>query len=41
MKTDAVVKLIKKWSMDYIKMDCEEEGKCFGVLAVCGPPLGI
>ncbi|EAU85557.1 membrane protein [Coprinopsis cinerea okayama7 len=34
MKTDAVVKLIKKWSMDYIKMDCEEEGKCFGVLAV-------
>jgi hypothetical protein len=34
MKTDAVAKLIKKWSMDYIKMDCAE-GKCYGVLAVC------
>ncbi|KAJ2925802.1 hypothetical protein H1R20_g11291, partial [Candolleomyces eurysporus] len=33
MKTDAVAKLIKKWSMDYIKMECAE-GKCYGVLAV-------
>ncbi|TFK21187.1 TMS membrane protein/tumor differentially expressed protein [Coprinopsis marcescibilis] len=33
MKTDAVAKLIKKWSMDYIKMNCAE-GQCYGVLAV-------
>ena len=34
MKTDLAIKLIEKWSYDYIKMDCEE-GKCYGVLAVC------
>ena len=34
MKTDAFIQLIKKWSMDYIKMDCAEDGKCYGVLAV-------
>ncbi|KAF5342041.1 hypothetical protein D9611_001784 [Ephemerocybe angulata] len=33
MKTDAISQLIKKWSMDYIKMDCAE-GKCYGVMAV-------
>jgi len=33
MKTDAAIKLIEKWSVGYIKMDCEE-GKCYGVLAV-------
>jgi len=33
MKTDLVVELIKKWSLDYIKMDCKD-GKCYGVLAV-------
>ena len=34
MKTDAFIQLIRKWSMDYIKMECEEDGKCYGVLAV-------
>ncbi|KAF9007647.1 TMS membrane protein tumor differentially expressed protein [Cyathus striatus] len=33
MKTDMIIKLIRKWSMDYIKMDCEGD-KCYGVLAV-------
>lgn len=33
MKTDLVIKLVQKWSLDYIKMDCKE-GKCYGVLAV-------
>ncbi|KAI9463308.1 serine incorporator/TMS membrane protein [Lactarius psammicola] len=33
MKTPFMIKLIEKWSYDYIKMDCEE-GKCYGVLAV-------
>jgi serine incorporator 1/3 len=27
------INLIRKWSYDYIKMDCEG-GKCYGVLAV-------
>ena len=34
MKTDAAIKLIQKWSLDYIKMECSGE-KCYGVLAVC------
>jgi len=34
MKTDAAIKLIQKWSFDYIKMECSGE-KCYGVLAVC------
>jgi len=33
MKTDLVIKLIEKWSLNYIKMDCKE-GKCYGVLAI-------
>lgn len=33
MKSDVAIRLIEKWSMDYIKMDCKEE-KCYGVLAV-------
>ncbi|PPQ69010.1 hypothetical protein CVT24_000085 [Panaeolus cyanescens] len=33
MKTDAAIKLIQKWSFDYIKMECAGE-KCYGVLAV-------
>jgi len=33
MKTDMAIKLIQKWSLDYIKMDCAGE-KCYGVLAV-------
>lgn len=33
MKTDVAVKLIEKWSVGYIKMDCAE-GKCYGVLAI-------
>ncbi|KAG6864971.1 hypothetical protein C0991_005878 [Blastosporella zonata] len=33
MKADLVIKLIEKWSVGYIKMDCAEE-KCYGVLAV-------
>ncbi|CAA7265559.1 unnamed protein product [Cyclocybe aegerita] len=33
MKTDAAIKLIEKWSFDYIKMECAGE-KCYGVLAV-------
>ena len=33
MKTDMAIKLIQKWSFDYIKMDCAGE-KCYGVLAV-------
>lgn len=33
MKSDVAIRLIEKWSMDYIKMDCAEE-KCYGVLAV-------
>lgn len=33
MLTDWAIKLIAKWSYDYIKMSCEE-GKCYGVLAV-------
>ena len=34
MKTDAAIKFIQKWSLDYIKMECSGE-KCYGVLAVC------
>jgi serine incorporator 1/3 len=34
MKTDAAIKLIQKWSLDYVKMECSGE-KCYGVLAVC------
>ncbi|KAI0255068.1 serine incorporator/TMS membrane protein [Lactifluus subvellereus] len=33
VKTRFMIKLIEKWSYDYIKMDCED-GKCYGVLAV-------
>ncbi|KDR76388.1 hypothetical protein GALMADRAFT_247842 [Galerina marginata CBS 339.88] len=33
MKSDFAIKLIEKWSFDYIKMDCAGE-KCYGVLAV-------
>ncbi|KAH0585010.1 hypothetical protein H2248_008279 [Termitomyces sp. 'cryptogamus'] len=33
MKTDLAIKLIEKWSVGYIKMDCAGE-KCYGVLAV-------
>ncbi|PFH52891.1 hypothetical protein AMATHDRAFT_55722 [Amanita thiersii Skay4041] len=33
MKTDVVIKLIEKWSLNYIKMDCEGD-KCYGVLAI-------
>ncbi|KAJ8509153.1 hypothetical protein ONZ45_g8668 [Pleurotus djamor] len=33
MKTDWAIKLIEKYSYDYIKMDCAD-GKCYGVLAV-------
>ena len=33
MKTDVAIKLIEKWSFDYIKMECAGE-KCYGVLAV-------
>ncbi|KIK10300.1 hypothetical protein K443DRAFT_670924 [Laccaria amethystina LaAM-08-1] len=33
MKTDAAIRLIEKWSFDYIKMTCKGE-KCYGVLAV-------
>lgn len=33
MKTDAAIKLIQKWSFDYIKMECAGE-KCYGILAV-------
>ncbi len=36
MKTDLVIQLIEKWSLNYIKMDCKE-GKCYGVLAVRHP----
>jgi hypothetical protein len=36
VKTPAMIKLIEKWSYDYIKMDCED-GKCYGVLAVSDP----
>lgn len=40
MKTDAAIKLIQKWSFDYIKMECSGE-KCYGVLAVCIVFLGF
>lgn len=33
MKTDLAIRLVQKWSFDYIKMDCAGE-KCYGVLAV-------
>ncbi|KAJ7576806.1 serine incorporator/TMS membrane protein [Mycena floridula] len=33
MKTDTVIKLIEKWSYDYIRMSCADD-KCYGVLAV-------
>ncbi|KAF9485256.1 TMS membrane protein/tumor differentially expressed protein [Pholiota conissans] len=33
MKTDFAVKLIEKWSFDYIQMDCAGD-KCYGVLFV-------
>ncbi|KAF7316987.1 hypothetical protein HMN09_00433100 [Mycena chlorophos] len=33
MKTEMVIDLIRKWSYDYIKMDCAND-KCYGVLAV-------
>ena len=32
MKTPMAIKLIEKWSYDYIKMDCSND-KCYGVLA--------
>lgn len=31
--TDWAIKLISKWSWDWIKMDCKG-GRCYGVLAV-------
>jgi hypothetical protein len=35
MKTDMAISLIKKWSFDYIKMECASQGgKCYGVIAV-------
>lgn len=44
MKTDFAVKLVEKWSFDYIQMECAGE-KCYGVLFVrfndslnCGRP---
>ncbi|KAF8150591.1 serine incorporator/TMS membrane protein [Crassisporium funariophilum] len=33
MKSDAAIRLIQKWSFDYIKMECQGE-KCYGVLAI-------
>lgn len=33
MRSDSIVKLVEKWSYDYIKMDCADD-KCYGVLAV-------
>lgn len=33
MRTDRAIKLVEKWSYDYIKMDCAHD-KCYGVLAV-------
>ncbi|KAF8322723.1 TMS membrane protein/tumor differentially expressed protein [Clavulina sp. PMI_390] len=33
MNSDWAIKLLEKWSYDYIKMDCTG-GKCYGVLAV-------
>ncbi|KAG8687975.1 hypothetical protein FRC09_013177 [Ceratobasidium sp. 395] len=33
MRTDRAIKLVEKWSYDYIKMDCTND-KCYGVLAV-------
>ncbi|KAJ7650425.1 serine incorporator/TMS membrane protein [Roridomyces roridus] len=33
MKTELVIELIRKWSYDYIKMECAND-KCYGVLAV-------
>jgi hypothetical protein len=33
MKTEMVIDLIRKWSYDYIKMECAND-KCYGVLAV-------
>lgn len=36
MRSPFAINLIKKWSYDYIKMDCEG-GKCYGVLAVSTP----
>ena len=33
VKTPMAIKLIEKWSYDYIKMDCSND-KCYGVLAV-------
>ena len=33
VKTPMAIKLIEKWSYDYIKMDCTND-KCYGVLAV-------
>ena len=40
MKTPMAIKLIEKWSYDYIKMDCEG-GRCYGVLAVCDSSLPL
>lgn len=33
MLTDWAIKLVAKWSYEYIKMSCAE-GRCYGVLAV-------
>lgn len=33
MLTDFAIKLVAKWSWEWIKMECKE-GKCYGVLAV-------
>jgi hypothetical protein len=40
MLTDWAVKLIAKWSWDYVKMSCED-GRCYGVLAVSSPVLPL
>ncbi|KAJ7903625.1 serine incorporator/TMS membrane protein [Mycena olivaceomarginata] len=34
MKTEMVIDLIRKWSYDYIKMDCAND-KCYGVHRIC------
>jgi hypothetical protein len=40
MKTPFAIRKIEHWSYDYIKMDCDE-GKCYGVLAVCPMQVAV
>lgn len=40
MLSDWAIKLIAKWSYDYIKMECAE-GRCYGVLAVSRVPVRL